>query len=179
MHIFSKSGSLELPPSFIHQNDEDPAWLEALPDLLERLAVRWSLTVAPHFSDIHHNYVAPATRADDTDCVLKLSRHVGETRNEIAALRLWNGDGAARVLDADPDLGALLVERMYPGTMLSQVAETDHFLRLFVAAAKAMKDTANFSGVRFHHFQAIIPRVTLMNNDIEPQLDREIKLLLE
>jgi streptomycin 6-kinase len=126
--------SLALPPSFIHQNDEDPGWLEALPDLIDRLAARWSLSIGPHFPDIRHNYVARATRADDTTCVLKLSRHVGETRNEIAALQLWDGDGAARLLEADPELGALVVERLHPGTMLSQVAETDDDAATVIAA---------------------------------------------
>jgi streptomycin 6-kinase len=98
-------GSLELPPSFLRKNDADAAWLAELPNLLERLAKRWTLSVARHFPDIGHNYVAPATRADNTACVLKVSRHVDDTRNEIAALQLWDGNGAARLLDADPELG--------------------------------------------------------------------------
>ena len=103
--------------------------------MLERLAERWSLSVARHFPDIRFNYVAPAMRADNTACVLKVSRHVDETRNEIAALQLWDGDGAARLLDADPELGALLIERLDPGTMLSQVAETDDDAATVIAAA--------------------------------------------
>jgi streptomycin 6-kinase len=128
-------GSLELPPSFLDKNEADAAWLAGLPDLLERLAMRWSLSVGRYFPDIRLNYVAPATRADDTACVLKVSRHVDETRNEIAALQLWAGHGAARLLDADPDLGALLVERLHPGTMLSQVAETDDDAATVIGAA--------------------------------------------
>jgi streptomycin 6-kinase len=46
-------------------------------------------------------------------------------RNEIAALRLWDGNGAARLLETDPELGALLVERLEPGTMLVEIAERD------------------------------------------------------
>jgi streptomycin 6-kinase len=127
--------SLALPPSFIRANAEDTAWLGALPDLLECLTVRWSLTVDSHFPDIRLNYVAPAKRSDTSACVLKVSRHVDETRNEIAALQLWDGDGSARLLEADPDLGALLVERLQPGTMLSQVAETDDDAATLIAAA--------------------------------------------
>ena len=123
------------PPDFIRLNDEDGEWLAALPELIERLAERWSLTVLAHFPDIRLNYVAPATRADSTACVLKLSRHIDETRTEIAALRLWNGHGAARLLEADAELGALLVERLRPGTMLSQVAETDDDAATVIAAA--------------------------------------------
>jgi len=57
--------------------------------------------------------------------VLKVSRHVDDTRNEIAALRLWDGEGASRLLEADPESGALLIERLDPGTMLVEVAESD------------------------------------------------------
>jgi streptomycin 6-kinase len=128
-------GSLDLPPSFLRKNNEDAAWLEDLPDLLEQFAMRWSLSVGRHFPDIRYNYVAPAWRADNTECVLKVSRHVDDTRNEIAALQLWDGNGAARLLDADPELGALLVERLNPGTMLSQLAEIDDDDATVIAAA--------------------------------------------
>src|SRR5258708_29477832 len=127
--------SLALPAGFISHNAEDAAWLEALPDLLERLAVRWSLTVDSHFPDIRLNYVAPATRKDKAACVLKVSRHVDETHNEIAALQLWDGNGAARLLEADPELGALLVEHLHPGTMLSLVADTNDDAATVIAAA--------------------------------------------
>src|SRR5438876_11299518 len=116
---------LDLPPRFLRHNEADPTWLQALPDLLARFAERWSLRLEPPFPGIAFNYVAPATRADGTPCVLKVSRHVDEQRNEIAALRLWDGAGAARLLEADPDAGALLVERLDPGTMLVEGADSD------------------------------------------------------
>jgi streptomycin 6-kinase len=114
----------KLPAEFLALNAEDPAWLAALPDLLASLAARWSLVLGPHYPGIRYNYVAPATRTDGTLCVLKVSRH-GETGTEIAALRLWAGDGACRLLEADPAIGALLVEQIQPGTMLATVAERD------------------------------------------------------
>ena len=125
---------MRLARRFIRHNNADPAWLRALPELVEVLASRWSLTLNAPFAGIELNYVAPAVRADGTRCVLKVSRHVGETRNEIAALRLWDGAGAARLLDADPEIGALLVERLEPGTMLSTVAEADDDQASVIAA---------------------------------------------
>lgn len=116
---------VDLPPEFISHNNQDPAWLRALPDLLDSLAGRWSLNLGPYFPHIAYNYVAPATRRDGTDCVLKVSRFVGEMRQEVEALRLWQGDGAVLLLDADPDLGALLVERVEPGTTLAELAQSD------------------------------------------------------
>jgi streptomycin 6-kinase len=102
--------------------------------LVDELAARWSLTLEPHFPGIAYNYVAPATCADGTAAVLKVSRHVDETRNEIAALRLWDGDGAARLLAAEEDSGALLMERLMPGTMLSEVAAADDDSATLIAA---------------------------------------------
>ncbi|HZQ34420.1 MAG TPA: aminoglycoside phosphotransferase family protein [Dehalococcoidia bacterium] len=114
---------LDLPPAFLEKNLADPAWLAALPALLTELAERWAIRVGTHVPGIIYNYVAPATRADGTRCILKVSRHVDETRNEIAALQLWNGEGAARLIAAEPERGALLLERLQPGTMLTAVAE--------------------------------------------------------
>jgi streptomycin 6-kinase len=121
--------ALDLPREFVRLNEADSAWLHGLPDLLDRIAGRWSLVLGEHFPEIAYNYVAPATRrapgGRPTPCVLKVSRRVGEAANEIAALRLWDGRGAARLLEADPENGALLLERVEPGSMLVEVAETD------------------------------------------------------
>jgi streptomycin 6-kinase len=125
---------LDLPPKFVRQNEADPAWLQSLPQLVERLAVRWSLAVGPHFDELSYNYVAPALDAEGRPCVLKVSRHVDDTRNEIAALRLWGGHGAARLLQADPDVGALVLERLEPGAMLVEVAERDDDAATLIAA---------------------------------------------
>ena len=124
----------DLPADFVASNQPDPDWLAGLPGLLGRLAERWELAIGPHFAGIRINYVAPATRADGTRCVLKVSRHVDETRNEIAALRLWEGVGAARLLAADPDSGALLTERLDPGSTLVAVSDADDVAATAIAA---------------------------------------------
>jgi len=57
--------------------------------------------------------------------VLKVAHDVEETRPEIAALRLWNGRGAARLLASDFEQAGLLLERVEPGAMLAEVAARD------------------------------------------------------
>lgn len=130
---------LDLPAAFIEHNEGDPAWLQALPALVDSLTARWGLTLGPPFAAVRINYVVPAWRVDGTACVLKASRHVDETRNEIAALQLWNGDGSARLLEVDSDLGALLIERVVPGTLLTEVAATDDTAATLVAANVARR----------------------------------------
>jgi streptomycin 6-kinase len=96
----------------------------ALEPPVAQLAERWALSVDEPFPltpGSPGNFVAPVVRADGTQAVLKVSHYVEETRTEIAALQRWSGSGAACLLEADPDLGALLLERVLPGTMLAAV----------------------------------------------------------
>jgi streptomycin 6-kinase len=105
-------------------------WLAALPALLEEYATRWNLILGPPFVPLSYNYVAPATRrADGSRAVLKIGVAEGTVQNEriaeIEALRLFDGRGIVRLLDADPERGAMLLERLTPGAMLTEVAARD------------------------------------------------------
>jgi len=93
------------------------AWVRELPALLERIAQRWSLTLLPPF-DLSYNYVAPAVRADGSKVVLKVGMLNSELLSEIAALRLYDGQGMVRLLAAEPEKGVMLLERIEPGTPL-------------------------------------------------------------
>ena len=55
------------------------------------------------------------------DRVLKIQWPHHESEHEAAALELWNGDGAVRLLAHDPSRHALLLERCRPGTYLHAV----------------------------------------------------------
>jgi len=104
----------------------------------EALGARWRLDLGDAFPSTpgsEQNLVVAARRADGQPCVLKISPDLGETRAEIAALTLWDGRGAVRLLASDLDLGALLLERVEPGTMLAELAARDDDAATRVAAA--------------------------------------------
>ena len=96
-------------------------WLSGLPGMISNLERRWSLKVHPPFGHLSYNYVAPAVRSDGTPAVLKMGFPNRELKTEIAALRLFDGQGIVRLLDADSDQGSLLLERLKPGTPLSDL----------------------------------------------------------
>jgi streptomycin 6-kinase len=100
-------------------------WLTRLPAIIADCAARWSLTVLPPFKDLSYNYVTPSVRHDGTPVVLKAGVPVGEFLTEMHALRTFNGAGMVCLLAADPEQGVLLLERLIPGTPLSQVADDD------------------------------------------------------
>lgn len=104
--------------------DEGVVWLERLPGIVAECAERWELTVELPF-DLSYNYVAPATRIDGTPVVLKVGCPNSELDTELAALRLLGGDGVCRLLEADPERGALLLERVLPGTPLAALVTED------------------------------------------------------
>ncbi len=98
-------------------------WLRALPVLLADCTRRWSLTLAPPFPNLSFNYVAPAVRADGTEVVLKAGVPNKGLRCEEAALRVFDGSGCVRLLDADSEAGLLLLERLRPGIPLTTLAD--------------------------------------------------------
>ncbi len=106
-------------------DEQGAAWLENLPGLISACERRWSITVLAPLSELSFNYVAPALRADGSEAMLKLGVPNPELATEIEALRLYDGRGCVRLLAADAEWGALLLERLRPGTMLSAVADDE------------------------------------------------------
>jgi streptomycin 6-kinase len=98
-------------------------WLSRLPAILAACERRWSLTAGPPFAPLSYNYVAPAVRTDGTPVVLKLGFPCRELMTEIDALHLFEGRGIARLLEVDPEQGALVLERLAPGTPLSALED--------------------------------------------------------
>ncbi|MFE0763150.1 aminoglycoside phosphotransferase family protein [Streptomyces smyrnaeus] len=109
-------------------------WLAGLPALVEQMRERWKLRLGTPFHGGSCSWVAPAERPDGTRAVLKLTWPHPEARTEGAALRLWDGNGAVRVLEQDAELFALLLERVEPGTELGGADHLPADERLLMAA---------------------------------------------
>lgn len=105
--------------------DAGRLWLDGLPALVEECAARWSLKVGPPFPNLSYNYAAPAEGPGGGRLVLKLGVPVRELLSEMEAMRAFAGRGAARLFGADAGRGALLLERLEPGTSLVALCEED------------------------------------------------------
>src|SRR5262245_28219899 len=71
------------------------------------------------------SWVAPAMRDDGTPAVLKIGMPHMEAEHEIQALQLCDGDPTVRLLEADTNLNAMLLERCEPGTALRERPEME------------------------------------------------------
>lgn len=98
-------------------------WIQGLSRALERVTADWALEpddwagTAPVVRVGHTAIVLPVRRAGEP-AALKLCWPHHEASAEHLALRRWDGDGAVRLLAADPGRAALLLERLEPDTDL-------------------------------------------------------------
>jgi len=121
---------MHLPTTFVTTirttfGDAGDAFLRDLPHLLDVYAQRWELTPGAAFPNLSYNYVTPVLRRDGSEAVLKLGVPRRDGRSEMAALAFYAGVGCVALLEADPDGGALLLERVRPGATLRELVYTD------------------------------------------------------
>ena len=100
------------------------AWLAALPALAAELLERWELTAERVFAAGGQiSMIVLVRTADGTPAVLKIGMVTRETSQEHAALAHWGGRGAVRLLRAEPERGAMLLERLHADVSLRSLAE--------------------------------------------------------
>lgn len=92
--------------------DDGKPWIAALPDLAASCFDRWQLRPdgIPRYGSVA--LVLPVIRTDGTPGALKLQPIDDQTTYEPIALHAWDGDGAVRLLEHDPDSGSMLLERL-------------------------------------------------------------------
>lgn len=88
------------------------AWSATLPELTASFFDRWGLRLDGPLRHGMVGLIVPVRTADDVPAVLKLAPIDLEHPGEGPALRVWNGDGAVRLLDEDPATWTLLLERL-------------------------------------------------------------------
>ena len=117
---------ISLPEDFARatiarEGEEGRRWIAGLAAVVDDLCRDWNLSVD---GSVMHGYlglVVPVRRADEP-CMLKVSWIDEATASEPAALTAWAGRGAVRLLDADPLVGAMLLERLDQTRTLNTVA---------------------------------------------------------
>ena len=112
-------------------------WLSTLPDLLNDLSLSWKVSLGDPLPDLGVNYLCECTTPDGDRCVVKVGVPHDDLKTEIEALRRYNGRGIVRVLRADPDRHAMLLEKVQPATMLFELRDNRSETRV---AAKVMRD---------------------------------------
>jgi streptomycin 6-kinase len=134
---------VEIPASLtrFHSTATGPegrSWLAALPSLVEEACRRFAVSLGSPYAGGVAALVAPARLAGGGDAVLKVSFVDDESRGEPAALRIWDGRGAVRLLAEERDLGAMLLERAVPGTALLAHPDAGEALDIALAVLRRL-----------------------------------------
>ena len=120
---------MNLPSEFLSniQNtfqEDGYAFLKALPDSIAEASARWGLTDIQPSPTLSYNFVAFANCGEE-QVVLKMGVPNDERKSEMATLRLFDGNGACRLLDYDEEKYWMLLERLQPGVMLSTLEDDE------------------------------------------------------
>ncbi len=116
-------------------------WLAKLPEIARETAANWSLKIEKPYRNLSYHFVAPCIRADGSQAVLKIG-FPGEKLefiNEVKTLRLYDGEGAVRLLDADRTRYAMLLEKLTPGESLGKLCLWDDAQAVKIAAGVLKK----------------------------------------
>lgn len=111
-------------------------WLPRLPSIVAQCRRKWGLHESRICTALSINYIEFATTTTGEAVALKVGVPHAELFTEMAALHLYAGQGAVRLLDTDLNLGAILMQRVQPGTMLWSLGDNDEETRI---AAEVMR----------------------------------------
>ena len=108
---------MEIPADLDSRRSLGPdwgAWLDRLPKLTQELMDEWELTLDGASMNGFVSLVLPVRTATGRPAALKITCDGDdESEHEGLALQRWGGDGAVRLLRADPHRRALLLERLH------------------------------------------------------------------
>jgi streptomycin 6-kinase len=108
---------VQLPADFLALRYADETWqlwLDALPRLVREVLDDWSLEVDGQPATGVCAAVVPVRDQNGARAAVKFAWPHPEQRLEHLALQTWRGDGAVRLLRADPSRNVMLLERAEP-----------------------------------------------------------------
>jgi streptomycin 6-kinase len=93
-------------------------WLESLPLAIETQCRRWALSIDGPAQHGSNAMAIPVQRAGQP-LMLRMFPPDPTAVSEIRALQFWDGRGTVRLIEADSEIAAMLLERAVPGTAAS------------------------------------------------------------
>ncbi|MBL8050882.1 MAG: phosphotransferase [Anaerolineales bacterium] len=128
---------MNLPHKFIQTvesvfAEDGKEFIKKLPQYIEEVSLRWNLREIRPVDNLSFNFVAYATSpltplllGEGNNVVLKIGVPREELISEVTALKFYAGNGACKLIESDEEKGFLLLERLKPGKMLSELKDDD------------------------------------------------------
>ncbi|ASN03872.1 aminoglycoside phosphotransferase family protein [Virgibacillus necropolis] len=119
--------------------DDGKDWLHTLEAKIQSYLKNWDLTSIGPVSNLSYNYVLRVLDSEVKPCILKLGVPGFDFQNEVRTVHLYNGEGCAKLLKADSENGAILLDQLVPGTMLSEVEDESIVIRHYIKVWEAIR----------------------------------------
>lgn len=119
---------------------EGRPWTDCLRESIDLLARQWHLEIGDELRLALVGYLIGAIGPEGEAFVVKLRDPGVAYRREIAALRLFDGAGAAGLRAVEPKRGAALIERVAPGVELGDLVGQVDVDAAMVAVIRALHD---------------------------------------
>ncbi|PIQ42628.1 MAG: aminoglycoside resistance protein [Gammaproteobacteria bacterium CG11_big_fil_rev_8_21_14_0_20_46_22] len=123
--------------------DKAQLWLDSLSNLLSLLSEKWQLSIESEFPHLNYNYILNVRLANDEPAILKCNVPNHELSTEILALKHFDGKAAIRLLKADEELGAVLLEQAVPGVRLNKLDNEDDATKIFALLMPSLHQPTN------------------------------------
>ncbi|MBT3274863.1 MAG: phosphotransferase [Spirochaetales bacterium] len=111
-------------------------WINEFPSILESCIDYWSLSEIQVIPDLSVNFIARARMSTGRYVVLKAGVPSAEFNSEVEALQILDGTGYVKLLDANMQFTAMILEEIRPGTPLADIEDWEQATRI---AAVVMK----------------------------------------
>ncbi|WEG13730.1 aminoglycoside phosphotransferase family protein [Pullulanibacillus sp. KACC 23026] len=135
---------MDLPDRFIRKikgafGKDGEEWLLSLNERVLAIQQAWRLSDLMPVPNLSYNYVLKGHDETRTPILLKLGLPSFDFSNERKALQAYAGAGCCQLLKADDDKGAMLLEQIVPGQMLSELTDEEEVLHQFSKVWKAIR----------------------------------------
>lgn len=122
----------------LHGKEKAAKWLEEIPKIVDSLKEKWELEIGEEF-ELSWNYVMSAERKSGEKVVLKIYfPEDKEYTNQLATLKIFNGEGSIKVLENDDTNFAILLEQCIPGKTLSSLNDENKETLIFTDVVKKL-----------------------------------------
>lgn len=112
-------------------------WLDNIPLLVKTYEAKWGLKSKGTFPELSINFVERVQTKNGEDLVLKIGFPGDEEfLREVKALRIYNGNGAIKILKEDLDNSVILLEACIPGNPLHTLNNEEKEILIFTNICK-------------------------------------------
>lgn len=161
--------------------EKGTSWISDLPQFISYYEKEWQFKVKKIFPDAQFNVVLDVIQNSGVSAVFKCCLPNKEFKTENLSLKHYDGYGAAKLLESDIDNGAMLIEKITPGTLLELLdnieTETQYAIDVFKKLHKPIKDHQSFPSLEnwFMGFDRLYKKFNNTSGPFDEKLIKKAK----